>query len=190
MRKASASKGEQAPPARTPERSAREISRTNSPDAPVVRHLQRQVANAFLLYANYKRYHWQSHGPLFRDLHRLFDELARDVQGTLDVMAERLRMIGQDPVATPAEVMETASVKPAPLGQNVREMIESADAHAVTVIREMREAIEAAEEAEDPGTADVFTRFVQVHEKHEWWLRDLLEGDDGLVSQGGPRRAG
>jgi starvation-inducible DNA-binding protein len=54
----------------------------------------------------------------------------------------------------------------------------------------MREAIEAAEEAEDPGTADVFTRFVQVHEKHEWWLRDLLESGDGLVSQAGPRRTG
>jgi starvation-inducible DNA-binding protein len=147
-----------------------------------VRHLQRQVANAFLLYANYKRYHWQTYGPLFRDLHKLFDELARDVQGTLDELAERLRMIGQDPVATPAEVVEAASVKPAPLGQTVREMIESADAHAVIVIREMREAIEAADEADDPGTADVLTRFVQVHEKHEWWLRDLLEHGDGLVT--------
>jgi starvation-inducible DNA-binding protein len=147
-----------------------------------VRHLQRQVANAFLLYANYKRYHWQTYGPLFRDLHELFDELARDVRKTLDELAERLRMIGQDPVATPAEVLETGSVKPAPLGQSVREMIESADANAVIVIAEMREAIEVAEEAGDPGTADVFTRFVQVHEKHEWWLRDVLEHGDGLVS--------
>ena len=80
---------------------AREISKTNAAEAPVVRHLQRQVANAFVLYANYKRYHWQTYGPLFRDLHRLFDELATDVHGTLDELAERLRMIGQDPVATP-----------------------------------------------------------------------------------------
>jgi starvation-inducible DNA-binding protein len=177
-----ASRAHPAPPARTPERSAREISRTNAPDAPVVRHLQRQVANAFLLYANYKRYHWQTFGPLFRDLHELFDEMAKEILGTLDDLAERLRMIGQDPIATPAEVMEAASVKPAPLGQNLREMIEAADAHAITVIREMREAVKAAEEAEDPGTADVFTRFVQIHEKHEWFLRDLLERGDGLVS--------
>jgi starvation-inducible DNA-binding protein len=140
------------------------------------------VANAFLLYANYKRYHWQTFGPLFRDLHELFDEMAKEILGTLDDLAERLRMIGQDPIATPAEVMEAASVKPAPLGQNLREMIEAADAHAITVIREMREAVKAAEEAEDPGTADVFTRFVQIHEKHEWFLRDLLERGDGLVS--------
>ena len=165
-----------------PSRADDEITRTNDPDAPVVRHLQRQVANAFLLHANYKRYHWQTFGPLFRDLHLLFDELAKEVQGTLDELAERLRMIGQDPIATPPEVMEAASVKPAPLGQTMREMIEAADAHAVTVIREMREAVEAADAAGDPGTADVFTRFVQVHEKHEWWLRDLLERGDGLAS--------
>jgi starvation-inducible DNA-binding protein len=163
------------------ERSARQISHTNTPDSPVVQHLQQQLANAFLLYANYKRYHWQCYGPLFRDLHLLFDEFAKDVQGTLDELAERLRMIGQDPVAAPSEVMQAASVKPAAPRQSMRAMVEEADGHAVTVIREMRQAVKAAEEADDPGTADVFTRFVQIHEKHEWWLRDILERGDQLV---------
>lgn len=184
MPKTSASTSDQAheQPSKKAEDSARAISDTNSPDAPVVRHLQRQVANAFLLYANYKRYHWQTYGPLFRDLHRFFEELATDVLGTLDELAERLRMIGQDPCATPAEVLEAASVEPAPLGQSMRERIVSADANVVQVIREMRAAVEAAQQAGDPGTADVLTRFVQVHEKHDWWLRDLLEPRDGLVT--------
>jgi starvation-inducible DNA-binding protein len=163
-------------------RAVREISHENSPDSPVVQHLQRQLANALLLYANYKRYHWQSYGPLFRDLHRLFDELATEVQATIDPIAERVRMIGQDPIATPVEVMEVASVKPARLGQTMREMAEEANAHVVRVIREMREAAEAADDAKDPGTVDLFSRFVQIHEKHEWFLRDLLERGDALVS--------
>jgi starvation-inducible DNA-binding protein len=174
--------GSEEAPRRNVERTAKEISRSNAPENPIVRHLQLQVANAFLLYANYKRYHWQCFGPLFRDLHLLFDELAKDVQQTLDELAERLRMIGQDPVATPPEVMEIASVKPASLGRSMREMVEEADAHAVVVIREMRQAVTAAQEADDPGTADLFTKFVQVHEKHEWWLRDILERGDRLVS--------
>jgi DNA-binding ferritin-like protein len=40
-----------------------------------VHHLQRQVANSFVLYANYKHYHRQTYGPLFRDLHFMFDDL-------------------------------------------------------------------------------------------------------------------
>src|SRR4029450_7183249 len=61
---------------------AREVSRENTPDSPVVQALRQQTANAFVLYANYKHYHWQTFGPLFRDLHKLFDELALEVFST------------------------------------------------------------------------------------------------------------
>jgi starvation-inducible DNA-binding protein len=158
------------------------ISRENDPSSPVVRHLQRQLANAAILYSNYKRFHWQTYGPLFRDLHLVFDEFADEVLETLDPIAERLRMIGQDPVAGPTEVLETASVKPAELAQTMREMVKGADQQLLTVIREMRDAVRAAEEADDPGTVDLFSRYVQIHEKHEWWLRELLERGDRLVS--------
>src|SRR5205809_6335736 len=50
---------------------AKQISRENVPDSTLVQSLQRQVANAFILYGNYKHYHWQTFGPLFRDLHLL-----------------------------------------------------------------------------------------------------------------------
>jgi starvation-inducible DNA-binding protein len=159
---------------------ARKISKENDPDDPVVQHLQRQLANAFILFGNYKRYHWQVYGPMFRDLHLLFDELATSVLATLDEFAERIRMIGQDPVVGPQETLACASVKPAALGATVREMIEEADSHLLTVIREMRAGAETATDQHDPGTADVFTRFVQIHEKYEWWLRDILEKRDGL----------
>src|SRR3990170_1689 len=87
-----------------------ELSRENTPDSPVVQELRRQVANAFVLYANYKHYHWQIYGPLFRDLHKLFDRLANDVLPTLDDLAERVRMIGQGPPAHPIEAADLASV--------------------------------------------------------------------------------
>src|SRR5687768_271921 len=101
---------------------AAEISRANTPDNPVVEHLQRQVANALVLYLNYKHYHWQTYGPMFRDLHLLFDEFAEAVLDTIDEFAERVRMIGQDPVASPQEMLQTASVKVAGRGQTMREI--------------------------------------------------------------------
>src|ERR1041385_1601408 len=88
-----------------------EISRDNTPESDVVEQLQQQVANAFVLYANYKHYHWQTFGPLFRDLHLLFDEFAVAVLATVDDFAERLRMIGQDPVFRPDEIEQRASVR-------------------------------------------------------------------------------
>ena len=159
---------------------ADEISKQNTPDNPVVEHLQRQVANALVLYLNYKHYHWQTYGPMFRDLHLLFDEFAKAVLDTLDEFAERVRMIGQDPVASPQEMLTAASVKVASRGQTMREMIQEADANLLTVIKEIRAGARTADEYDDPGTVDLFSKFVQIHEKHEWWLRDILETRDGL----------
>jgi starvation-inducible DNA-binding protein len=147
-----------------------------------VQHLQRQVANAFVLYANYKHYHWQTFGPLFRELHLMFDEFAKDVLDTIDHTAERIRMIGQDVQSVQLKHMqEAASVHSAGSGQNAREMIEEADANLLVVIREMRDGAKIADESGDPGTVDLFSRIVQLHEKHEWFLRQVLKKKDGLI---------
>jgi starvation-inducible DNA-binding protein len=159
------------------------ISQENTPENDVVEHLQRQVANAFVLYANYKHYHWQTFGPLFRDLHLLFDEFAKAVLESIDDFAERLRMIGQDPVFRPEDIQRFASVKFSGDAGTMREMIAEADANLVIVIREMREAARVADDNDDPGTNDLFSGLVRVHEKHEWWLRDILEKGDGLTAQ-------
>jgi starvation-inducible DNA-binding protein len=166
----------------TKAKAAPALKNNNSPASPTVLDLQTQVSNAFILYLNYKHYHWQTFGPLFRDLHRLFDELAAEVYETVDEMAERVRMIGQNPVSRIEEFLKTATIKSSSDSRDMRDMISEADRNVITVIAEMREAIKRADEAGDPGTADVFTRFVQIHEKHEWWLRDILEKKDGLTA--------
>ena len=174
---------------RKPEQSHREhvaavqeLSRENTSDSPVVQALRRQAANAFVLYANYKHYHWQTYGPHFRDFHKLFDRFAEDILETLDPLAERVRMIGPDPPSHLLEISDLATVAPAAPGSTMREMLEEADRNAVVVVREMRQAAGVADEHDDPGTVDLFSRLVQVHEKHEWWLRDMLKPGDGLGS--------
>jgi starvation-inducible DNA-binding protein len=44
----------------------------------------------------------------------------------------------------------------------------------------MRDAARAADESNDPGTVDLFSRIVQIHEKHEWFLREILKKKDGV----------
>src|SRR5688572_19636121 len=98
---------------------AHELSRENDPDNPVVQELRRQTANAFVLYVNYKHYHWQTFGPLFRDMHKLFDKLAEEVLATVDELAERVRMIGQDPPGHLLDAADLATVAPATAKANM-----------------------------------------------------------------------
>ncbi len=159
-----------------------ELSRENTPDSPVVAELRRQAANGLVLYANYKHYHWQCYGPLFRDLHKLFDEMAEEVLPTVDEFAERVRMIGQNPPAHLLEAVELASIPGASPNSTMREMVEEANRHLLVVIGEMRRGAKIAEEHNDPGTVDIFSNVVRIHEKHEWFLRDILRRGDGLCT--------
>lgn len=162
---------------------ARELSAENTADNPLMEHLSRQVANAFVLYTNYKHYHWQTYGPLFRDLHQLFDEFAHEALDSIDPLAERIRMIGQDPPAHLTRIIDLATVVSATAPDaTMREMVEEADRNALVLIKEIREAVKLAEKHDDPGTVDLLSRLVQVHEKHEWWLRDILRRRDGLCT--------
>jgi starvation-inducible DNA-binding protein len=157
-----------------------ELTRENTPASPIVVALNRQVSNGFVLYANYKQYHWQTYGPLFRDLHQLFDEFGDAVRESVDEVAERVRMIGQDPPTGLSDMLNMASVASAGPHQTVREMVAEARDNALVVIAELRSAAALADERGDPGTVDVCSRLVQIHEKQEWWLRDILRHGDGL----------
>jgi starvation-inducible DNA-binding protein len=149
----------------------------------VAPHLQRQLANAFVLYANLKHYHWQTFGPLFQDLHLMFDSFAGQILGTIDELAERIRILGLDiPMIELRQMQEAATVHSARPGQTMREMLEEAHTNSLAVIKEMRGSIAAATAANDPGTADTFTRFIQIHEKQEWFLRQALQKRDGLTA--------
>ena len=149
---------------------------------PVVEYLQTATTNSLALYMNYKRYHWNTYGPLFRDIHLLFDEHANALLPTADEYGERVRILGKEALGSPEEVTEHATVKMARSGMTVKEMIEQAIANHRQIIGEFKEAIKVADSQNDPGTSDLFIRTIQIHEKQEWFLREFLEKRDGLVS--------
>ena len=91
-------------------------------------------------------------------------------------------MIGQDPPAHLIAAADLATVAPAAPHSTMREMVEEANRNLLVVIKEMRHAAKIADEHEDPGTVDVFSRLVQIHEKHEWFTRDMLRTGDGLCT--------
>ena len=147
----------------------------------IVSALQREQANALVLYLNYKKYHWFTFGPLFRDVHLLFDEHATAVLDMVDELAERAFLIDGTSLGDPADYLPHATVRPSQGTLDLRAMVEEAVANHDVVIREMHVEAERATAAGDIGTADVYTRLVQVHQKQRWFARELLVRRDGLL---------
>ena len=148
----------------------------------VVLALKHAQANALAMYLNTKRYHWYTYGPLFRDLHLFFDEMAAAALAEVDPLGERLRMLGAEPLSTPREIEAWATVKIADGSQAPFDMLGDALANERKIIAEMREAARIADEEHDPGTNDLFATCVQTHEKHAWFVEEFLRKGDGLVS--------
>ncbi len=148
----------------------------------IVATLNRQQANALIAYLNYKKYHWLTYGPLFRDLHLLFEEQGGEVFAMLDELAERSLILDGKPVADPADYLPTATVQPSKGNLTVQAMVSEAIATHELVIAEMHQDADVAAAAGDIGTADLYTRLVQVHQKHRWFLKEILKKGDGLVS--------
>ncbi|MBI3129978.1 MAG: DNA starvation/stationary phase protection protein [Acidobacteria bacterium] len=142
----------------------------------VLDHLNAQLATAWVLSFNAKRYHWNVSGPHFRDYHLRFDDLHAAVDGLVDELAERVRMLGGTPIHTPAQMEQLSQVKPSdPSVQlDAKAMVREALAGEEAAIGFTHKGIELANTAGDPGTADLLTRFVQVHQKEAWFLRAMV----------------
>lgn len=148
----------------------------------IIPALRRSQANALVMYLNAKRYHWFTYGPLFRDLHLFFDEMAAGALAEVDPLGERARMLGGDALSTPQEIASMASVRIADGKPQPHEMLDEALGNERRIIGEMRDAARMAEEENDYGTNDLFSTLVQAHEKNAWFIEEFLRRGDGMVS--------
>lgn len=146
-------------------------------NSPLIDHLNAQLATAWILAFNAKRYHWTVSGPHFRDYHLRFDELYASAEGTVDKLGERIRMLGGKPLSSPGQIEAHSVVKPSDphASLDAMEMIHEALEGEGRVITFLHDGIELASSCGDPGTADLLTRFVQVHQKEAWFLRAMSE---------------
>ncbi|MBP1771987.1 MAG: Dps family DNA-binding stress response protein [Holophagaceae bacterium] len=142
----------------------------------VIDHLNSELATAQVLALNAKRYHWTVTGPHFRDYHLRFEELYTAADGTVDELAERIRMLGGVPIHAPAQIeaQTKAAISNPAARLDAEAMLKEALANEEATIALMHEGIELANGAGDPGTADLLTRFVQTHQKEAWFLREML----------------
>lgn len=142
----------------------------------VINHLNAELATAFVLALNAKRYHWTVTGPHFRDYHLRFEDLYTAADGTVDELAERIRMLGGIPLHAPAQIeaQTKATISNPATRLDPEAMLKEALANEETTVALMHEGIELANGTGDPGTADLLTRFVQIHQKEAWFLHEML----------------
>lgn len=137
--------------------------------------LGRVLADTYTLYLKTHNFHWNVTGPRFRELHLMFEEQYNELWLATDLIAERIRALGEYAPGTYREFAELTSIAEPDGVPSAEAMIDELLAGHEAVARTAREVFATAESAGDQVTLDLLTQRMQVHEMTAWMLRSLGE---------------
>ena len=143
--------------------------------AAIARGLSKLLADTYTLYLTTHNFHWNVTGPMFNTLHQMFMEQYTETWNAIDLIAERIRSLGEYAPATYREYARLTSIKETEGVPRAEEMVRLLIEGQEAVVRTAREALGVADEANDQPTLDLLTQRMQVHEKNAWMLRSLLK---------------
>ena len=132
------------------------------------------LADTYTLYLKTHNYHWNVTGPMFQTLHLMFEQQYNELALAVDLIAERIRALGEPAPGSYAQFGKLTSVKEAAGVPKATAMIKDLLESNEIVSRTASTAFPAAEKAGDQATIDLLTQRLQVHEKTAWMLRSLL----------------
>jgi len=132
------------------------------------------LADTYTLYLKTHNFHWNVTGPMFETLHLMFERHYRELWEAVDVIAERMRALGEPAPGTYADFARLSTVREESGVPAAHEMIRSLVEGHEAVTRTARKLVPVAEQANDQATLDLLTQRMQSHEKNAWMLRSLL----------------
>src|ERR1700755_3279693 len=139
-------------------------------------NLNQILAAVITLRDLYKKHHWQVSGPTFYQLHLLFDKHFGEQNELVDLIAERIMMLGGVSIAMSADVAETTMIPRPPKGREEVPVQISRLLHAhEIVLKEARTMARQAAEQGDDGTNDLLvSSVIRTNEMQVWFVAEHL----------------
>ena len=141
-----------------------------------VENLNQLLADTMTLRDLYKKHHWQVSGPTFHQLHLLFDKHYEQQGELVDLVAERIRVLGGVGLAMAPDIAETTIIPRPPRGREEVPVQISRLLHAhEIVIKEARTMARQAAESGDDGTNDlIVSNIIRTNELQVWFVAEHI----------------
>lgn len=138
--------------------------------------LNQLLADTMTLRDLYKKSHWQVAGPTFYQLHLLYDKHYDEQVELVDLIAERIQLLGGVSLAMAADVAETTQIPRPPRDREEVpvQLSRLLDAHQI-IIGQARVLARRASALGDDGTNDVVVSdILRTNELQVWFLSEHL----------------
>lgn len=137
--------------------------------------LERTLATEFVLNIKLRNYHWNVTGIHFLALHEFFEGLYEESTESIDVIAERARILGLHVDANMEKFIKNSILdEEKDNNLSAEDMLKNLLADKETIIRQMRKDIDSAGDTGDQGTEDLLTSEIRRHEKDAWMIRSMI----------------
>src|SRR6185436_6006959 len=138
------------------------------------------LADEFVVYVRTLNYHWNVRGMQFHSLHAFFEKLYKEQAEWIDDVAEKVRSLGGNAMATMEEYLGNSRLKEK-MGEppDPRMMVSTLAGDHETILKRIREAIGAVKKFDDPSTDNFLCDLLERHEKVLWMLRVHLDRELG-----------
>lgn len=137
----------------------------------VAQNLKKLLADSYSLYLQTHNFHWNVTGPMFNQLHLMFEEHYNELAVAVDDIAERIRSLDVAAPGTYTEFAELSSIEEVAGVPSALEMVAILTKSHEQVVKTSRAALKVAQDADDESSAALISDRMRIHEKTAWMLR-------------------
>ena len=140
----------------------------------VTEKLNKLLADYQMYYQNLRGLHWNVKGAMFFMLHEKYEELYNQASEVIDEIAERILMIGGEPLHTFGDYLVTATLEEVKNISDGKKGVEIVLENTRFLLESFKEIMEASEQTGDEGTAAMMSEWIGYAEKQIWMLESYL----------------
>ena len=132
------------------------------------------LADSYVLYLKTQNYHWNVTGPNFKSFHLMFEEQYNDLFIAVDLIAERIRAIGDKAPGTYAKYIELTNLKEGNEDLDATSMVGELAKDQDVIVKTLTNVLKEAQNIGDEVTAGIVTDRIEIHQKNAWMLKSSL----------------
>ena len=131
------------------------------------------LSDSVVLMVKTQGYHWNITGPMFLPIHEITEKLYTDLFEAIDVIAERIRALGELAPMSVTDMISDARLTEEDTRRSAQGMVEQLISDNETLVRHLREVAAVAARHGDGATEDLMNARMSSHEKAIWMLRSI-----------------
>jgi len=146
----------------------------NNKNQKVAEELNKLLADYQIFYQNLRGLHWNVTGNAFFMLHEKYEELYNEAAEVIDEIAERILMIGGQPLHTFGDYIALAKMDEIKNVSNGKQGVKLVLANSGYLLNSFKQILALAGEAGDEGTVAMIGEWIAKTEKRIWMLEAFL----------------